>query len=265
MSSKTLTIKRVEEREISFKDWFPMVKGDFLTEQHAINKWEAMCEMMRDSDCGYSEYCDSSEMELEECEDALVSIAEDTDDVEDECERCGLISESNIVHSFGCVELCEKCSTEGDQPQCPRKHADSEGDPCEWCSEEWAKMMGHCFIKVEWDIDEGEEGCCGGCGKSAPPPYLKIPYMDDEEVPDYLSKEHGWCVKNWKTVPEEDVIKWIERRASPEEVAAEEAKVAAAKAKEAEMEKEREEVAMLMRMVRAKAAKAGIKLKIEEE
>jgi hypothetical protein len=165
------------------------------------------------------------------------------------------------------VELCEACSEKDDEPQCPRKHADSESDPCEWCSAAWGRKTGHYFIKVEWDIDEGEEECCGGCGKSAPPPYLKVPFHeDDDTVLNRLSDEHGWCVKNWITVPEEEVVKWIERRATPEEKAAAEEKEeeeddAVVLTPEALKEfQAKEDLKALMRIVNEMAGKLGLKL-----
>ena len=62
---------------------------------------------------------------------------QDEDDDDHKCEHCG--SDTNvIVHSWGCVALCGKCSDIDEEPHCPRTHIDHEHDPCEDCVEGWA-------------------------------------------------------------------------------------------------------------------------------
>ena len=68
---------------------------------------------------------------------------EDEDEDEDEddepsCEHCGCKDGDIMVHSFGCVALCDKCSDIDEQPHCPRTHRDHEHDPCEYCVDGWA-------------------------------------------------------------------------------------------------------------------------------
>jgi hypothetical protein len=73
------------------------------------------------------------------------------------CERCGEVSEDNVVHSWGCVKLCAKCAVNEDgTPHCPK----DDDDECE-----------HCYPVCD---ECGEKNCtpesCGGdpclnCGK----------------------------------------------------------------------------------------------------
>lgn len=46
-------------------------------------------------------------------------------------------------------------------------------------------------VKVDWDIE--------GCSEmEVDLPYVVvIPDMDDDEVADYLSDKHGFCVNSW--------------------------------------------------------------------
>ena len=61
---------------------------------------------------------------------------QDEDD-DDKCEHCG--SDTNvIVHSWGCVALCGKCSDIDEQPHCPRKSHSGDAEQCEDCVEGWA-------------------------------------------------------------------------------------------------------------------------------
>jgi len=78
---------------------------------------------------------------------------EEFDEMEDAnttCEACGYKGDSVVVHSWGCVALCEDCSMEDGEPHCPRKHRD---EPCEWCQEAWR----------EKDEEEGHTEECTGC------------------------------------------------------------------------------------------------------
>ena len=52
----------------------------------------------------------------------------------DLCEDCGdeVGWAHIIVHSFGCVGLCTRCSLKNG-PHCPRTHSNHEHDPCEFC------------------------------------------------------------------------------------------------------------------------------------
>jgi len=69
------------------------------------------------------------------------SLPESDDEEEDDdvsCEHCGCKDGSIMIHSFGCVALCDKCSDIDEQPHCPRTHRDHEHDPCKYCVEGWA-------------------------------------------------------------------------------------------------------------------------------
>ena len=62
---------------------------------------------------------------------------DDQDDDDNKCEHCG--SDTNvIVHSWGCVALCGKCSDIDEQPHCPRKSHSGDAEQCEDCVEGWA-------------------------------------------------------------------------------------------------------------------------------
>jgi hypothetical protein len=69
----------------------------------------------------------------------------------DLCEDCG--DEVGwvhiIVHSFGCVGLCTRCSLKNG-PHCPRTHSNHEHDPCEFCVSAYKQQD-------DEDEDEGEE------------------------------------------------------------------------------------------------------------
>ena len=57
----------------------------------------------------------------------------DCDACGEECEWCGEIGEDNVVHSWGCVKLCPKCSINEDgTPHCPK----DKDDECEHCHPE---------------------------------------------------------------------------------------------------------------------------------
>ena len=232
MSKMTLTIQRTESCCVRFLDWFPMVRGDFKTEQHAINHWEAMCRENGE------EWNDDSHLDIEDCEDILAEIADEVE-VEDECESCGFVSEDNIVHSFGCVELCEKCSKEGHEPHCPKKHADHECDPCDWCEEQWAvkeKQLAEAAL-LEASL-----------ATPAPPPPLVFQTNNATPAP-----------------PPDAFAAYPPLTGTLEERLAAAYKDVADENERVEVEVERDEIAMLMRMVREKAKKIGMKLKIEEE
>jgi hypothetical protein len=70
------------------------------------------------------------------------SLPESDDEEEDNdpvCEQCGYTDGWGvIVHSFGSVALCCKCSDIDEQPHCPRTHRDHEHDPCDECVAGWA-------------------------------------------------------------------------------------------------------------------------------
>jgi hypothetical protein len=69
---------------------------------------------------------------------------DDDDDDDPVCEQCGYTDGWGvIVHSFGCVALCGKCSDIDEQPHCPRTHRDHEHDPCEDCVAGWAWIDEH--------------------------------------------------------------------------------------------------------------------------
>lgn len=243
MSKKTLTINRQESLTVTFADWFPMVRGDFKTEQHAINHWEEMCHL------NGNEWNDDVQLDIEDCEDILAELAEEVE-IEHECESCGYISEDNIVHSFGCVELCEKCSYEGHEPHCPKKHADSASDPCDWCEEQWAAADA---LKQK---REAEAALLEASLATPAPP----PPEGKEAEPDVGGDMDG-LIDAYLTSVEATHSRFATYPTLPGTL---EERLAAAD-KEAEEQKEREEVAVLMRMVREKAKKIGMKLKIEEE
>ena len=73
---------------------------------------------------------------------SLLDVAEQVDEDEDEdedpsCEHCG--SDTNvIVHSWGCVALCGKCSDIEEEPHCPRKSRSGDAEQCEDCVAAWA-------------------------------------------------------------------------------------------------------------------------------
>ena len=87
---------------------------------------------------------EEEEEEFDEMEDAITT-----------CEACGYKGDSVVVHSWGCVALCEDCSMEDGEPHCPRKHRD---EPCEWCVQEWRRIDGK-----EEDEEEGHTEECEGC------------------------------------------------------------------------------------------------------
>lgn len=82
------------------------------------------------------------------------------------CEDCGdeVGWAHIIVHSFGCVGLCTRCSLK-DGPHCPRTHSNHEHDPCAFCvsaykHEEEEQEQ----IKRELEDEEHEDDCtCNEC------------------------------------------------------------------------------------------------------
>ena len=189
---QTITFKQEISYELTYKEWYERVKGDYKNEKFAINKWEAMVEECR------GEYLqDDDEMSEEHWEQSLSEL-EDITDVSDECEECGDVSDEVVTHSFGCIALCEKCSldkTTG-EPHCPRKHADSESDPCDWC-ERYYEEHYKGKIVIQWDTDKTDG--------TPPPSIIDITtYECRDDMPSYLSDTWGFTVLGWKPFDDSD-------------------------------------------------------------
>jgi hypothetical protein len=188
----TITFKQEISYELTYKEWYERVKGDYKNEKFALNKWEAMVKECR------GEYVQDEDEMSEECWEQSLSELEDTTDVSDECEECGDVSDECVTHSFGCIALCETCSldkTTG-EPHCPRKHADSESDPCDWCDRYYDEHYKGKIV-VQWDTDKTEG--------TPPPSIIDITtYECRDDMPSYLSDTWGFTVLGWKPFDESD-------------------------------------------------------------
>lgn len=107
-----------------------------------------------------------------------VADGEDSEDEEEvnECEECGEKCDP-VIHSFGCVALCEDCSVKNGIPHCPRTHANHATDPCDWCVAYWEAK------------DEDEDDCeeCEWCHEE-----MELEENDDG---DRLCEE---CMDEWQ-------------------------------------------------------------------
>ena len=142
-SDKTLLLVSRRQIEITYADWYERNRGDFKTEQHAMNKWNAIV-FQNDDEYELNE----TNLFIEDVEDELAEITEEAE-VEDECEECGALG-NIIIHPSGFGALCEKCSMDGDEPICPRNYAcdwcvakQKEIDDAKWCNDELALELNH--------------------------------------------------------------------------------------------------------------------------
>jgi len=73
-------------------------------------------------------------------DDCLCGKCDNCCESKDDCE-CGICESCNdfcgdeiVVHEFGLIALCENCSMDFGEPQCPR------GTGCDWCDDRYTEM-----------------------------------------------------------------------------------------------------------------------------
>jgi hypothetical protein len=98
------------------------------------------CSRLKKGEIGINETsCDKCSKDFDEHEGVNNDdgfVCPECADAQNVCEHCGDVSEDNVVHSWGCVRLCDKCSVNDDgTPHCPR----GGDEECEWCYPPWKK------------------------------------------------------------------------------------------------------------------------------
>lgn len=73
---------------------------------------------------------------------------------DNKCEECGSVGESNVLHSYGCVLLCEGCSMMDGEPRCPQKHNE---DDCDWCVAKWKEILGEDESDISDEVSDEED------------------------------------------------------------------------------------------------------------
>ena len=88
----------------------------------------------------------------------------DDDDDDPSCEHCLCPDGDIIVHSWGCVAFCERCSDIDEQPHCPRESHSGDAEKCEYCVEGWAWIDARLPVTYKGGIigysKPGESGIC---------------------------------------------------------------------------------------------------------
>jgi hypothetical protein len=138
---KTLRLMKKAEYNLTFNEWYDDLtnKDNYPTKEHALNKWNAMCELQEGATYGEYEFdcndildCEFDLSDLQQVSDYIEEYASEYNNV---CERCDKITDGITCHIFGCVNLCDDCGAANGEPQCPP----NKEDPCSWC-DDWRKQ-----------------------------------------------------------------------------------------------------------------------------
>ena len=140
----TRTIKITEV--LSFDDWKKYSNADantFSTEEDYLaalkREWEFVLE---ETGNGIVNEGDEYGMSETLIADLLENYVDYSNFDEGDCEGCKkrFAKDDLLVHSFGCVELCEKCAYNNGDPQCPNPKTNHEDSDCEMCSKWWEEI-----------------------------------------------------------------------------------------------------------------------------
>jgi hypothetical protein len=140
------------------------------------------------------EWSVSGEVGTEACVVNVVFPAETESDEEEEmdmdaCELCGEINEDNVVHSWGCVKLCDKCAVNDDgTPRCPK----GEVDECEHCYPESDDDEEDEFFLVGGE-DDGLGPMVMGETRATCTTCRKVFRGDDNTIPELLRTGISLC------------------------------------------------------------------------
>ena len=132
----------------------------------ACSESPAQCFHCQCSDCGH---CVNPDVKGCHHEMFCTCAADDDDDHDDDdddpsCEHCLCPDGDIIVHSWGCVAFCERCSDIDEQPHCPRESHSGDAEKCEYCVEGWAWIDARLPVTYKGGIigysKPGESGIC---------------------------------------------------------------------------------------------------------